>query len=226
MLQNRIEDLKKDLVQYAALVEQMIEKSIKGLVERDHALLTEVIGPDESRANDFEIHIDTLCTNLIAQYEPKARDLRLVLMAMKMGNDLERMGDHAVNIAESGIFLIERPSIKPLVDIPRMAEIVMGMLRNGIDAFVRNENGLARDVCKQDGLVDALRNQILRELITYMSSDPSTIERAMHLLRVASNLERVADLATNISEEVVYLVEGKIIKHHRGEDEKLQDTSI
>jgi len=223
MLQNKIEYLKKELIRYASLVERMIEKSIKGLVDKDPALLREVMETDEKRANDLEIHMDTVCTNLIAQYDPKARDLRFVLMAMKMGNDLERMGDHAVNIAESGIFLIERPPIKPLMDIPRMAETVMVMLKNGIDAFVNDDDVLAKRVCKRDNEVDALRDQILRELITFMSGDASIIERAMHLLRIAGNLERVADLATNISEDVVYLVDGKVIKHHCREVQEIPD---
>ena len=221
MAENKIEDLKKELILYASLVEGMIEKSIKGLTEKNSALFREVIEIDEKKANNLEIHMDTVCTNFIAQYDPKARDLRLVLMVMKMSSDLERMGDHAVNIAESGMFLIERPPIKPLIDIPRIAEIVMGMLKNGIDAFVHDDDVLAKKVCERDSEVDALRDQILRELITFMSEDPTIIERAMHLLRITSNLERVADLATNISEDVVYLVDGKIIKHHCRESQEI-----
>ena len=132
-----------------------------------------------------------------------------------MNNDLERMGDEAVNIAESSLFLIERPPVKPLIDIPRMAQEAMGMLRDSLSSLIREDTALASSVCQRDDVVDSLRDQILRELITYMASDPSTIERSLHLLRISRSLERIADLSTNICEDVIYMVEGKVIKHHR-----------
>lgn len=215
MLSNRIVALKNELIESAVLVEAMIDRSIQGLVNKDKDLLESVIGQSENKENIFELDIDAKCTELIAQFEPRAKDLRTILMVLKMNNDIERMGDHAVNIAESALFLIERPQIKPYMDIPRMAELAAKMLRNSIESFIQESPAIAKEVCESDEVVDNLRNQITRELITYMSSDPSTIERALHLLRITSNLERIADLSTNIGEDVVFMVKGKIIKHHK-----------
>ncbi len=217
MLQERITNLKSELINYAALVERMIERSIEGLLKRNRKVLQQVILKDEPKANDIEIDLDEHCTSLIAQYEPRARDLRTILMILKMNNDLERMGDHAVNIAESALFLIERPAVKPLIDIPNMAQVTMKMLREGINSFISENARLAKAVCENDSIVDGLRDQILRELITFMSSDPSTIERSIHLMRISSNLERIADLSTNICEDVIFMVEGVVIKHHKDE---------
>lgn len=214
MLAEEIILLKKELIEYAGLLENMIEKSIKGLLKKEKELLIEIIEQDEPKANDREIEIDEFCTTLIAKYEPKAKDLRTILMILKINNDLERIGDHAVNIAESSLFLIERPQVKPLIDIPRMAEEAMKMLKDSIYSFINEEVKLAKDIYLRDNIVDALRDQILRELITFMSADSSTIERSIHLLRISRNLERVADLSTNIAEDVIFMVEGKIIKHH------------
>jgi len=214
MLEERMTELKREIVEYAGLVEAMIEKAVAGLLEKRRELLADVIEKDEPKANDLEIVIDDMCTALIAQYQPKAKDLRTVLMIMKMGNDFERIGDHAVNIAESGIFLMERPPVKPYVDVPRMAEITVKMLRDGIAAFIKEDAALAKSVCERDSLVDSLRVQILRELITYMISDATTIERCLHIIRVSGNLERIADLSTNMCEDVIFMVEGRVIKHH------------
>ena len=156
---------------------------------------------------------------MIAQYEPRAKDLRTILMVMKMNNDLERVGDHAVNIAECSLFLIERPSLKPLLDIPRMAEESVGMLKDAIEAFIKEDALLAAMVCERDNIVDNLGQQILRELITFMSADSTTIERSMRLLNIARNLERIGDLSTNISEDVIFMVEGRVIKHHRDQED-------
>jgi len=135
-------------------------------------------------------------------------------MILKINNDLERICDHAVNICESGIFLVERPDVKPLIDIPIMAKESISMLKDGIKSYIDQDAELARSVCIKDEKVDGIRNQITRELLTYMISDPTTIERAIHLQRISNNLERIADLSTNICEDVVFMVEGKIIKHH------------
>lgn len=215
MLEEKLTELKKEFLENAALVESMIDKCTRGLINKDKAILQETIESDEPRANDFELRLDDMCTTLIAQFQPKAKQLRTILMILKMANDLERMGDHAVNIAESALFLIERPLVKPLIDTPKMAEETNRMLSDGIKAFMNEDAALAKDVCERDNIVDGLKDQILRELITYMSSDPSTIERAMHLMRVAGNLERIADLSTNVCEEVIFMVDGKVIKHHK-----------
>ncbi len=217
MLAEKITMLKNELIEYANLVEHMIEKSIEGLIKKEKNILLEVVEKDEMKANDFELELDELCTSLIARYEPKAKDLRTILMILKMNNDLERVGDHAVNIAESNLFLIEKPPVKPLIDIPNMAQITMKMLKDSINSFINEDAKLAKDVCERDDVIDALRDQILRELITFMTSDPSTIERSLHLLRISRNLERVADLSTNICEDVIFMVQGKVIKHHYDE---------
>jgi phosphate transport system protein len=214
MLEERILQLRRELIEYATLVENMIDTAISGLLKRDGTLLRQVIEEDEPKANESEVVLDELCTTMIAQYQPRARDLRTILMALKMNNDLERVGDHAVNISESGLFLVERPPVKPFVDIPRMADTAVSMLKDSIRAYIEEDALLAREVCERDDLVDALGNQIVRELITYMTSDATTIERALHLLKIAQNLERIADLSTNICEEVIFMVEGRNIKHH------------
>ncbi len=214
MLQERITALKRELVRYAGLAESMIEKATGGLLGKNADLLTEVIEADEPRANELEVEIDELCTEVIAQFQPRAKDLRTVLMIMKMNNDLERMADHAVNIAKSGAYLIERPPVKPYIDIPRMAATAMKMLKDSITALLEGDVSLARDVCERDDEVDALAAQVLRELVTFMVADPRTIERSLHLLRVSGNLERLADLSTNICEDVIFMVEGTVIKHH------------
>jgi phosphate transport system protein len=192
----------------------MIEKSIKGVKNMDRAILETMISEDEPRANEYEITIDELCTTIIARYQPNTKALRMILMGLNISTNLERMGDHAVTIAESGLFLIEKPVVKPLIDIPRMGEIVISMLRDVITAFIHEDPDLAQNICARDESVDNLRTQIMRELITFMIADPGTIERALQLMKIASNLERIADLATNIAEDVIYLVKGTIIKHH------------
>jgi len=217
MLEVRIRELKRELVEYATLVEDMIAKSMKGLLDRDETPLLEVMHELEPATNDFEIKLDELCTGAIAQYQPKARDLRTVLMIFKMNSDLERMGDHVANIADSGLFLLSHAPVKPLIDIPRMAEETVKSLNDSITAFLDGDAVLAEAVCERDYIIDALQTQIFRELVTFMTADPATIERALYLIRVANNLERIADLATNICEDVIFMVEGRVIKHHMEE---------
>ena len=214
MIEEKLIELKKELIDFAMLVETMLGKSISGLLKRDRASLIEVLEKDEPRANSYEIEMDELCTNLVAQYQPKAKNLRLILMVLKMSNDLERMGDHAVNIVESALYLIERPQVKPLIDIPKMSELTTKMLKDGISSFINEDAALAKSVCVMDDGVDDLKDKIFQELTALMSSDPATIERSLHLLRISGNLERIADLSTNICEDVMYLVEGRVIKHH------------
>ncbi len=217
MLEEKMHDLKRELVEYSGLVEDMIEKSITGLLTTDKRLLADVVEKEEPRANDWEISIDELCMGMIAQFQPRARDLRTILMALGMNKDLERMGDHAVNIAQSAMFLIDRPAVKPLLDIPRMAEEVKAMVHDCLRSFLHGDAVLAKRVCGRDSIVDGLQKQILRELITYMTSDPATIERSLHLVEISNNLERIADLSTNIGEDVIFMVEGRVTKHHKDE---------
>ena len=217
MLEEKITNIKRNLIEYAGLVENMIDKALQGLLERELQPLNEVIEKDEVRSNKFELEIDEMCLATIAQFQPKARDLRTILMVLRINNDLERIADHAVNIAESSAFLIERPVLKPLIDVPRMSQISVRMLKDSINAFINEDVELAYDVCMRDSGVDNLRDQILRELIMFMSSSPTTIERAFQLIRISSNLERIADLSTNISEDIIFMVQGKVVKHYAEE---------
>jgi phosphate transport system protein len=214
MLEENIVILRKELIEYATHVEGMIEKSIQGLLDRDNGKLSQVIETCEPQANDCEVTIEELAITLIAKYEPKAKNLRTILMVLKINNDLERAADHAVNISESGLYLINQPPVKPLLDIPRMAREARNMLRDSIEAFINEDPTLAQKVCERDAIVDGLKDQIIRELITFMVSDASTIERSLRLAEISRNLERVADLSTNISEDVIFMVEGRNIKHH------------
>ena len=213
MLGPKIVELKKRLIEYSQLVESMIEKSIRGLMEKNESLFWEVMKKDEPKANNFDREIDEICTVVIAQFEPDARDLRTVLMILKMNNDLERIADHAVNISESGLFLIARPFLKQLKYIPTMAETSSAMLKDSIDAFINEDAPLARSVFKRDNIVDGMGDKLLEEVTRFMHEEHDGIKRSLHLMRIAHNLERIADLSTNICEGVIYIVEGKDVKH-------------
>lgn len=210
--------LKEKLLKMAGLVEEAISLSIKALVDRDERLAQNIIGQDEA-INTMEIEIDEMALKLLALHQPAAVDLRFLIMALRINNDLERMGDLAVNISERTLDLVRQPPLKPLIDIPRMAVMAQKMVKDSLDAFVNKDAELARSVCRRDDEVDNLNSQIFRELLTYMMQDPQTIQRALDLILVAKHLERIADHATNIGEDVVYLVKGKTIKHHI--DEKI-----
>ncbi|MCH7950342.1 MAG: phosphate signaling complex protein PhoU [Thermodesulfobacteriota bacterium] len=212
-LEEEINKLKKMLFEMASSAEEMIAKSIKALQENNMILAEEIIKSDD-KVNEMEIEIDNQCIRILALFHPEAEDLRTVTMIMKINNDLERIGDHAVNIAEKVIYLADKPPVKPLIDIPKMAEKAIEMLQESLDSFVNKDAELAIQVCKKDDEVDALEPQIVRELITYMISDPQTIDRALTLIFIARALERVADLATNIAEDTYYIASGKILKHH------------
>jgi len=212
-LEEEISKLKKMLFEMASSVEEMIAKSIKALKDRNMIMAEEVIKSDH-KINDMEIEIDNQCIRILALYHPEAADLRTVSMIMKINNDLERIGDHAVNIAEKTIYLADKPPVKPLIDIPKMADKAIQMLQESLDAFVNKDAELAIEVCKKDDDVDALEPQIVRELVTYMISDPQTIDRSLTLILIAREIERVADLETNIAEDTYYIASGKILKHH------------
>lgn len=210
--------LKEKLLEMSGLAQRAIQLSIGALAERKGELAQQVIKSDHA-INMLEIEIDELSLKLLALRQPQAGDLRFITSIMKINNDLERIGDLAVNIAERTIELLKYPLLKPLIDIPRMADISQGMLKDSINAFVNRDSELARNVCERDDEVDNLNDQILRELLTYMMQDPKTIERAVDLILVGRNLERIADHATNICEDVIYMVSGRIIKHHIEERE-------
>ncbi|RKX70787.1 phosphate transport system regulatory protein PhoU [candidate division WOR-3 bacterium] len=217
MFEERLTELKEKLLLQASQVEEMVSKSIKALLERDESIITEILERDEIRVNEREVEIEDLALTILARYQPEASYLRTIMAVIKINNDLERIGDHAVNIAEHAMYLLPRPMVKPLIDLPRMAEIAGVMLKESLDAFSQGDENLAIRVCRKDEVVDGLYDQIVRELLTYMIGDPSTIERALKLILVARDLERIADLATNIAEESVYTVTGDIIRHHRSD---------
>jgi len=201
----------------AGIVEEMIGNSVKALVNKDPALAKQVIGPDEDRVNRLEIENEDAAINLVALYQPEASNLRMLAMVIKINNDLERLGDHAVNIAQAAQFLMTKPAVKPLVDIPKMAEHAIAMLKDSLDAFTRADAELARSVCARDTVVDELNDTVKRDLAKVMNADATTIDRALKLMMVSLNLERIADLATNVAEDVIYIVTGQVIKHGKGE---------
>lgn len=210
-------ELRAGLMRMGGLAETAIGRAIKALTSRDAALARDVISSDDA-INMAEVEIDERCLKILALHQPEAGDLRFIAMAFKINSDLERMGDMAVNIAERTLDLLKEPLLKPLIDIPRMAELAQAMVRDSLDAFLRRDAALARDVCRRDSQVDQLNDQIFRELLTYMLQDAKSIERAVGLILVGRHLERIADHATNIAEDVVYLVEGRTIKHHLADE--------
>lgn len=207
-----LQQLKEKILKMGSLVEDAIKNSIHALVDRDNTIAKNVIDNDRI-INTLDVEIDEESIRLIALMQPKAGDLRFITTAMKITTDLERMGDLAVNIAERALELSEEPILKPYIDIPKMRALAQGMTRDALDAFVRKDKNLAMDVIMRDDEVDDLKHQVLQELAFFMVQDPSTVSRAMKISFVAQYLERIADHATNIAEMVIYLVEGKIIRH-------------
>lgn len=211
--EEELQALKSRLLNMGALVEERVHQAIQALMERRPEATDKIITGDQD-VNDLQIEIDDRCLKLLALQQPMATDLRLITAAMKINSDLERIGDQAVNIAENAARVLVHPPLKPLLDLPRMAEITERMTRDSLDAFVRRDPDLARDILARDDEVDALKDQVFRVLLTYMMADPATIERALGLILVSRNLERIADHATNIAEDVIFLVEAKDVRHH------------
>ena len=205
--------LKKKLLEMADTAQSMIGLSVRSLIERDESVAKEVF-PLEEKVNHMEIDIEDYVLKLLALRQPAARDLRLLTAILKINNDLERVADQAVNIAEISLELMKQPPLKPLIDIPHMADLAQRMIKDAIEAFVHHDAGLAKQVCEHDDDVDRLNEQLFRELVTYMLEDPKAIARAVDLILVSRNLERIADHATNIGEDVIFIEEGKNIKHH------------
>lgn len=209
---NELRNLKDKILRMGVLVESAIRDSIKSLVDRDNELAREVIRRDH-QINALDVEIDEECIRLIALRQPKAGDLRFITTAMKITTDLERMGDLAEDICERALELNEEPPLKPYIDIPRMAEISQGMLIDVLDAFVRRDSSIAYNVIGRDDEVDNLTVQIFNELMFFMVQDPKTISRAIKITYISKYLERIADHATNIAEMVIYMVEGKMVRH-------------
>ncbi len=214
-----LKELKEKLLLEAGLVERAIQDAIKALLERTSEIATKVIEDDDS-VNALEVEVDEFCLKLLALRQPAARDLRFITTAVKINYDLERIGDMAVNICERVLELNQEPQLKPYIDLPTMASIVQTMVKESLDAFVREDVQLALKVTQDDEKVDSLLDQIFRELLTYMMQDARTISRATRLLFISKNLERMADHAVNIAELVIFMVEGKIIRHLKPSSEE------
>jgi len=210
---DELSDLKARLLAMSGEAEAALGLAIEALLERDSAKAAQVIAGDHLIDN-MEVEIEDRCIDLLALQQPMARDLRMLTSALKIANDLERVGDHAVNIAQSTQRLIETRPITPEPEIIEMARLARRMLADALEAFIRGNAAAAREVCRRDEQVDALHRSVFRILLTHMMEDPHLIGAGMELFLVSRNLERVADLATNIGEDVVFLVEGKSIKHH------------
>ena len=206
-------ELHELLLQMGALVESSIRRSVQSLVERDKELAKAVMR-DEPRINQMQVEIDAKTTRLLALQQPVAKDLRFLMATLKINTDLERMGDLAVNIAERAIALSHLPPVKPLIDIPKMAALVQGMLLKSLDAFVKVDGDLAQSILPSDDEVDRLRDSAYQELVELMQRDPVVVPAAVDLIFVARNLERIADHATNIAEDVVFLAKGIDVRHH------------
>jgi phosphate transport system protein len=204
--------LKEKLLSMARKVENQINQSVEAVKKKNPDLANAIFGLDKE-IDRMEVDIEEEAISLIARHQPAAGDLRFLIGAIKINNDLERIGDHGVNIAQSAIALADQPDVKPLIDIPRMAELALAMLRDSLDGFITSNPEKARGVCTRDDEVDSLKRQILRELSTIMREKPDTIARGMDLILISRNLERIADLATNISEDTIYICQAKIIKH-------------
>lgn len=223
-LDQRLDHLKGELLKMGSAVEESIEQAVRSLVERDDAL-TEVVIAGGKKIDEWEVAVEEECLKLLAIQHPVASDLRLIAGVMKINYDLERINDQAVNIAQRAQFLNKVPILKPLIDIPRMAELTRRMVKDALDAFVNKDVALANEVRRIDDTVDALRDQVFREILTYLhAGEPETVDQAIHLILVSRHLERIGDHSSNIAENVVYLVQGRIVRHKKEELTETPDT--
>ena len=214
--EEELQALKNRLLNMGALVEERVHDATHALIDRRVDTAERIIAGDQE-INELQIEIDERCLRLLALQQPMASDLRLITAAMKINADLERIGDQAVNIAEQAVRVLAHPPLKPQIDLPRMAEIAERMTRESLDAFVRKDAKLARSILARDDEVDQLKDHVFRVLLTYMMADPGTIERALSLILVSRHIERIADHATNIAEDVIFVVEAKDVRHHHEE---------
>jgi phosphate transport system protein len=215
--EEELEQLKIRLLHMGGLAEEQVRLAIKALVDRDAALVAHVFQSD-APINALHIEIDERCFTLLALHQPMAVDLRAIVAAVKINTDLERVGDLAFNIAQAAERYTTHPPVKQLIDVPRMAAVAQAMLRDSLDAFVRRDLALAQYVLSEDDKLDALKTQIFRELLTYMLEDPSTIAPALDLILISRHLERIGDHATNVAEDVIFMVSARDVRHHAAED--------
>jgi phosphate transport system protein len=212
--QEELEALQGRLLEMGGLAEERVRVAVQGLVTRDTVLIDTVLNGDEP-INELHIEVDSRCFKLLALHQPMATDLRAIVAAVKINTDLERVGDLAVNIAEAAKRYAVHPPVKKLIDIPRMADIAQAMLRDALDSFVRRDTALAQQVLNEDDRLDGLKTQIFRELLTYMLQDPATVEPALDLILISRHLERIGDHATNIAEDVIFMVSARDVRHHQ-----------
>ena len=210
--QDELDSLKQRLLTMGGLSEERVRESVRGLIDRDGSALDAVLAGDQP-INDLHIELDDRCFKLLALHQPMAADLRVIVAAVKINTDLERVGDLAINIAEAGKRYLRHAPVKPLIDIPRMGELAQSMLRDALDAFVRRDTALAEAVLAADDTLDALKTQIFRELLTYMLENPATIEPALDLILISRHLERIGDHATNVAEDVIFILSAKDVRH-------------
>jgi phosphate transport system protein len=213
--QEELEALQSRLLEMGGLAEERVRAAVQGLAARDTAAIEKVLRGDEP-INRLHIEVDERCFRLLALYQPMATDLRAIVAAVKINTDLERVGDLAVNIAEAAIRYVGHAPVKKLIDIPKMGEIAQSMLRDALDAYVKRDTALAHRVLNQDDELDGLKTQVFRELLTYMLQDPSTVEPALDLILVSRHLERIGDHATNVGEDVIFMVSALDVRHHLG----------
>jgi phosphate transport system protein len=212
LIEPRLNEIKERLLKMAEIVENMIDNSIKAIIEHNPEYL-KYVEENENIVDQMEVENESLIITTMARYQPEAKYLRMLAMDLFVNRDLERIGDHAENIKEHAQSILTKPKLKEYVDLPKMTELTIQMLKDAIKAFAENDTNLARDVIKRDDIIDALEDQIIRELYTYMVEDPSTIKVGLRLIDVVKNIERVADIATNLAEEVIYMKEGKMLRH-------------
>lgn len=211
-LHQELDRVRQMLLKMGGMVEGMVADATRALLDRNPMLCRDVIARD-NEVDHLEMEIDELCHIILSRQQPTAVDLRFLVAVMKINNDLERIGDSAVNIAQSVEQINDQPPLKPYIDLPHLSQLVQAMVRESLDAFVQRDVDLAISVCKGDDAVDGLYKQLFRELLTYMIEDPKTVSRALHLLLISRNLERIADHSTNIAEDVIYYVSGRDIRH-------------
>ncbi len=218
----KLDELKRQLLHMSGLSERIIRKALEALVRRDAALAEQVFG-DDHEIDRIEIEVEERCIELLALQQPLARDLRFITSALKISNDLERVGDHAVNIAGCAKTLVGLPPFRGVGDLPQLAESAIGMLREALDAFVRRDPEAARRLVRRDDEVDTLNRHLFGELLSRMIRNPAEIEACMTMVLVGRNLERIGDLATNVAEEVVFIAEARVIKHHAEDPAVVRD---
>ncbi len=210
--EKELREVKEGLIYLGALVEKAIELATEALVDRNTELAHKVIC-DDNVIDQLDVEIEEKCIRILALRQPTARDLRFITTAIKINGHLERIGDMAANIAEKSIILSEEPPMKPYIDIPRMAEIARGMIKESLDALVNEDTDLARKVRMEDETIDNLNEQVFRELLTFMMEDPKKIHRALIIMQISKSLERISDHAVGIADMVMYMVTGKIVRH-------------